>query len=50
MLGVRGLTETISHNPYHISIFLTSTTSSFKKKIVKSGIVSEIGGIFTLSN
>ena len=32
MLGVRGLTETISYNPYRISIFLTSTTSSLKKK------------------
>ena len=32
MLGVRGLTETISYNLYRISIFLTSTTSSLKKK------------------
>lgn len=35
MLGVRGLTETISHNPYRISIFLASTTSSLKKNSKK---------------
>lgn len=35
MLGVRGLTETISYNLYRISIFLTSTTSSLKKNSKK---------------
>ena len=35
MLGVRGLTETILYNPYRISIFLTSTTSSLKKNSKK---------------